>query len=94
MTSRLLTARVVADQLGVSIETVLRWACRGDLPSVQLSTRAIRFREEEVDEWLQDRQRATPARGDVSPPPAGRHPAASLVGVTTSPDRKENPDAR
>jgi excisionase family DNA binding protein len=94
VSGRLLTARVVADQLGVSIETVLRWARRGDIPSVQLSTRAIRFREDELEAWLQGRNRATPARGDVSPPPAGRRPAASLVGVTTSPKHKENLDAR
>ena len=32
MTERLLTARVVAEQLDVSTETVLRWIRRGQLP--------------------------------------------------------------
>ena len=45
MSDRLLMARVVADRLGVSAETVLRWARRGELPSVHLPERAIRFPE-------------------------------------------------
>jgi excisionase family DNA binding protein len=50
--SGLLTARQVADLLGVSTETVLRWTRRGDLPAIRLPGGAIRFREDELDEWL------------------------------------------
>ncbi|MBA2637970.1 MAG: helix-turn-helix domain-containing protein [Solirubrobacterales bacterium] len=35
MTAPLLTAREVADLLGVSSETVLRWTRRGDLPAIR-----------------------------------------------------------
>lgn len=52
MTGRLLTAREVAGRLGLSTETVLRWAKRGKLPAVYLSSRAIRFREDDLDAWL------------------------------------------
>ena len=81
MTGRLLTARAVADQLGVSVETVLRWARRGELPSIHLSNRAIRFRQDEVDAWVEDR--ATPQRGSVTHH-AGRRPThnGTLTGVT------------
>ena len=79
VTGRLLTARVVADRLDVSAETVLRWARRGELPSVHLSNRAIRFPELELEAWLEER--TTPARGSVTHP-AGRRPPASLMGVT------------
>ena len=58
MTDRLLTARDVADRLGLSTETVLSWVRRGDLPAFRLG-RAIRFREDELDAWLE--QRATRA---------------------------------
>jgi len=48
----LLTARQVAELLGVSTETVLRWTRRGDLPAIRLPGGAIRYRESELDNWL------------------------------------------
>ncbi len=57
MTSRLLTAREVADLLAVSAETVLRWTRRGDLPALRLPSGAMRYREADLDRWLA--QRAT-----------------------------------
>ena len=72
MTGRLLTARQVADTLGVSTETVLRWARHGDLPSIQLSTRAIRIPETQLENWLAERATA-PRRGNASSHPGRRH---------------------
>jgi excisionase family DNA binding protein len=37
VTGRLVAARELADYLGVSSETVLRWTRRGELPAVRLS---------------------------------------------------------
>jgi excisionase family DNA binding protein len=68
---RLLTARLVADRLGVSVETVLRWARRGRLPAVYLSSRAIRFREDDLETWLAER--ATPQRGVLPTTPDAAH---------------------
>jgi excisionase family DNA binding protein len=55
MTTRLLTAAQVADLLGVSAETVLRWHRRGELPAFRLPSGAIRFNEAALDarmaEW-------------------------------------------
>jgi len=48
----LLTAREVAELLGVSAETVLRWTRRGELPAIRLPGGAIRYRETELDTWL------------------------------------------
>ena len=45
MTDRLLTAREVAERLGVTAETVLRWTRRGELPAIRLPGGAIRYRE-------------------------------------------------
>jgi excisionase family DNA binding protein len=55
----LMTAREVADLLGVSTETVLRWTRRGELPAFRLN-RAIRFREEDIDRWLAERATTQP----------------------------------
>jgi excisionase family DNA binding protein len=58
---RLLTARTVADVLGVCAETVLRWIRNGELPAIQLPGGAIRIAQDDFDHWI--RSRATPARG-------------------------------
>jgi len=87
MTGRLLTGRQVADRLGVSTKTVLRWALDGQLPSIRLSSRAIRFPEDALDAWLMER--TAPTQGGVNDP-AGRRPPASLVAVN-DPTHKDPP---
>jgi len=62
MTGQLLTARAVADLLGVSTETVLRWTRRGDLPALRLPGGAIRYREPDLDEWIAARMTTQPDR--------------------------------
>jgi excisionase family DNA binding protein len=52
MSGPLLTARAVADLFDVSAETVLRWTRRGELPAIKLPGGAIRYREDEIEEWL------------------------------------------
>ena len=69
VTGHLLTARAVAEQLDVSVETVLRWARRGELPAVYLSSRAIRFREEELERWLEEGRRRDRRRQPSRPAP-------------------------
>jgi excisionase family DNA binding protein len=54
-TGRLLTARVVADLLGVSTATVLRWTRAGDLPAIRLPSGQIRYRQDQLDEWIGER---------------------------------------
>jgi excisionase family DNA binding protein len=66
VTGRLLTARTVADLLGVSTETVLRWTRRGDLPAIRLPGDALRYREDELEAWLDGR--ATSVRAVVERP--------------------------
>jgi excisionase family DNA binding protein len=53
MSECLLTTRDVADMLGLSSEAVLRRWRSGELPGFRLSTKALRFRESEVLEWLE-----------------------------------------
>jgi excisionase family DNA binding protein len=61
VTGPLLTAREVAGLLGVSVETVLRWTRKGELPAIRLPGGAIRYRPGELDDWLD--ARATAATG-------------------------------
>jgi len=91
MTSRLLTAREVADILGLkSAETVLRWTRRGEWRGVatRLPGGAIRYREDKLDQWLEER--TTPGRGVVEHP-AGRRPRPSVHSIMSStPEGEEN----
>lgn len=52
MASTLLTAKQVAEELGVSYESVLRWAREGDLQSIRLPRGSVRFRREDVEKLL------------------------------------------
>lgn len=52
----LLTARELADYLGLSPSTVLDWWEAGRLPGFKIGT-AVRFRESEVLEWLEAQRR-------------------------------------
>jgi excisionase family DNA binding protein len=59
---RLLTTREVAERLGVTPETVLRWIETRGLPARRLTSRAIRFDEDELDAWLMEHATAAPGR--------------------------------
>lgn len=78
----LLTAREVAELMGVSSETILRWTRRGDLPAIRLPGGALRYREAELDEWLSLRatRRAT-LRATVPATPR-RHTVTSTAEKT------------
>jgi excisionase family DNA binding protein len=67
VTVPLLTAREVGDMLGVSTKTVLRWTRRGDLPAIRLPGGAIRFREDDLDEWLDVRATSPATLGATRP---------------------------
>jgi excisionase family DNA binding protein len=60
----LLTARQVAEQLGVSAETVLRWTRVGELRGIRLPGTArgrLRYRPEDVETWLEAHETTGPA---------------------------------
>lgn len=51
----LLTAVDVAERLAVSQSTVRMWVSRNEIPYIRLG-RLVRFRQEEVEAWLQARE--------------------------------------
>ena len=71
----LLTTREVAELLGVSPDTVLRWTTRGELPGLRLPSGALRFSEEALERWLAERATGTESarngarRAQFLPPP-------------------------
>jgi excisionase family DNA binding protein len=88
VTERLLTTRDVADLLGVSPETVLRWIDTRGLSARRLTSRAIRYDPAELAAWLEGRSTSAGAAGAraVSPvhaAPPSPHVQATLVGVTS-----------
>ena len=54
----LLTAREVAARLSVSTGTVIRWASDGKIPSFKLPGGAVRFRDDDIANWLESKRRA------------------------------------
>ena len=55
MNERLLTAREVAELLGFSRETILRWTRAGELPAIRLPGGKIRYRPDAIEAWLEAR---------------------------------------
>ena len=47
-----LSPQDVADQLGVHVDTVKRWADSGALPSLRTPGKWRRFRQEDVDQFV------------------------------------------
>ena len=57
MTERLLTARELAELLGLSAGTILDWHEAGRIPSFRLGARKggpVRFRLSEIEAWLEE----------------------------------------
>ena len=69
----LLTTREVAELLAVAPETVLRRVRAGQLPAIRLASNALRFRESEIEAFLE--------RLESAQPPSS--PAVDLRDVTS-----------
>jgi excisionase family DNA binding protein len=59
MREPLLTAREVAERLGVSASALLRWTRAGQVPAVKLPSGAVRYRPEQIEAWLAARAMGT-----------------------------------
>ncbi len=54
--ARLLTAEQVAEITGLSMETLAQWRCqRRGIPYVKISRNCVRYRQADLDAWLQAR---------------------------------------
>lgn len=86
MSEPLLTARQVAEYLGLSAATVLDWFEAGRLPGFRLGGRKggpVRFRLSEVEAVLEGwRVKGLSGEGVASPSPKPPRPAGSVPRVT------------
>ena len=57
---RLLTVEELADYLGVPIATLYQWRHRGEGPPGFRVGRYIRYRRNDVEQWIRDRLDADP----------------------------------
>ena len=57
---RLLTADDVADLLGVPRTFVYTLARRGELPTVRVGERYVRFRSQALEQWIEDQETTRP----------------------------------
>jgi excisionase family DNA binding protein len=53
VTERLLTARELANRLGVSTGALLRWTRAGKVPAAKLPSGAVRYDPERITAWLE-----------------------------------------
>jgi excisionase family DNA binding protein len=93
VSDRLLTTREVADRLGVTPETVLRWIDRRGLPVVRLTSRALRYDPDALDAWIAARTTAALGRESANSPDQRRRSEATLsvptVPLQQGADEKE-----
>jgi excisionase family DNA binding protein len=96
VTGRLFTARQVAELLGVSAETVLRWTRAGELRGYRLPGTArgrLRYSLEEVEAWLEEHATARPVVREVlttrpsRPRQKGAYATLESTSLTTPPGR-------
>ena len=90
MTGRLLTARVVAQQLGVTTETILAWVREGKLPAYRLPSGAVRIREDSLNAWLEER--ATPRLAAPYDSPINPPERKAAMHVETDPTQQPQPE--
>jgi excisionase family DNA binding protein len=91
VTDRLLTARELGEQLGVSTETVLRWTRRGELPAIKLPGGAIRYRPDILERWLDEHETAGDVDRGVSPPRSATHQSV-VSSIVTARDSSNEED--
>ena len=60
----LLNQRQAASLIGVSERTLECWRCRGGGPSfVKISRRAVRYRRQDIDQWVRERVQHSTSEG-------------------------------
>jgi excisionase family DNA binding protein len=99
ISGRLLTAREVADRLGVSTGALLRWTRAGQVPAVKLPSGAVRYVPEQIAAWLEAQAMAGDATEEVSPTPnATRRSEVSFlpspIPLRTAAPTEEESDGR
>ena len=68
----LMTIKDVAAYLKFSTASIYRMAQRGGIPAFRIGTRIWRFRKDEIDQWLQQKQTQIAITAPDDPPSGPR----------------------
>jgi excisionase family DNA binding protein len=85
VTGRLLTARELAELLGVSAGALLRWTRRGEVPHVRLPSGAVRYRPDAIAAWLDGREKGATGDQELSTTGAEPRPREPYVRLSSVP---------
>jgi excisionase family DNA binding protein len=94
VTGRLVTAREVAEMLGISTGALLRWTRAGRVPALKLPSGAVRYRPEQIDAWLEQHETAGDATRGVSPTPDATRREDAILPRSPTPGRHFAPPNR
>jgi excisionase family DNA binding protein len=78
---RLLTAADVAAVLGVPRSLVYALVRRGDLPSIRVGDRYVRFRAEAIEQWIEHREASERSHVPRSVRASAQRPAVIARGT-------------
>jgi excisionase family DNA binding protein len=78
VSERLLRAREVAELLDVDVKTVTEWFRAGLIPGFRVGGRVLRFRESEIEAWLDASRGPNTMRGKE--PAAPTTPRLAITG--------------
>ncbi len=63
---RFLNSEEAADYLGLQRTTLEAWRCRGGGPRFVKLGRAVRYRQADLDEWIESRIRENTVNGEAA----------------------------
>ena len=75
VTREVMDIRQASDYLGISGDTLYRYASEGSIPAFKLGNR-WRFRKSLLDAWMDEKSGVKPATTNISVMPRQRKPAA------------------
>jgi excisionase family DNA binding protein len=76
MVREVMDIRQASDYLGISADTLYKYASEGSIPAFKLGNR-WRFKKSRVDEWMDQQSSASMANPEVKPRPKQRKPVRS-----------------
>lgn len=61
-----LTTRDAAEYLGMKPQTLEAWRCRGDGPRFVKLGRSVRYRQSDLDQWIESRTRSNTSEQEAA----------------------------
>ena len=77
--NHLLTVKEVANMLKIHESTVYAWASQGKIPSVTLSRKALRFREKDLQEFIESKLIHLEAHSPLTETPLVKQSKSSYI---------------